>query len=671
MLDFGSGNLGKGKIMNITLNKLKIENFKGIKSHEIEPEGANITITAENAGGKTTLKDAFGWTLHGKNSEGKVDSGAGKFEVGPVDENNQPIRGLTTLVEIELAFDGVAKTFKKVRTEKLGRKKTFKGYNFDYWIDDVTKTLTEYKAEIVKFLPENTLKLLTDLTYFNNQLHWEERRKIIEQLVGETESPQGFDELLANLKGRSIKDFKKILSEQKEGYEKELSKINPRIDEVQRALKDYAGTDTKDLDTCRDTLKDEIAALDEQRQILFDTEKERQGKIKLINKLEGEKVKREAELKTDTTGIKDLLAEKTKLEVDLAEINRAVTLAKSDLATRQTILTTQKATLVMHMSTRNAVYGEWKEASEALEAPVAVDDTCFACSQKLPADQVANQVAKVEEKCKTTLAEITKRGDDIKAKVDSCGKSIAEQEKSKAHLNEILEEVKSLLQKAEQDKTIRFAEIDRLVKAYPGIKPSEDKACKDIYNGIIEARKLVGESLLEQLQAIDTQRTDKNKSLALLNEALAQADQMKKSKARIAELEAKEKELAQNIADCEKQLADIDDYKIAESKILEQAVNSKFHYVTFKMHGEFLNGEPKPCCEALLDGKGYIDMSGGERIFASIDIINTLSDHYGIWPVLFIDNREMLSLSIETKAQVISLKMVKGVKELTIEKEGD
>ena len=42
------------------LHRLSLRHFKGIRSFDLEPDGANVDVYGSNAAGKTTLADA--WT---------------------------------------------------------------------------------------------------------------------------------------------------------------------------------------------------------------------------------------------------------------------------------------------------------------------------------------------------------------------------------------------------------------------------------------------------------------------------------------------------------------------------------------------------------------------------------------------------------------------------------
>ena len=104
--------------MELRINKLVLQNFKGIKSLEIDAGGSNLTIYGDNATGKTTVFDAFMWLLFNKDSLGRSD-----FGIKTQDENGNVIHNLEHSVECELAIDNSILTLRKVFTEKWTKKR--------------------------------------------------------------------------------------------------------------------------------------------------------------------------------------------------------------------------------------------------------------------------------------------------------------------------------------------------------------------------------------------------------------------------------------------------------------------------------------------------------------------------------------------------------------------
>lgn len=68
----------------IVLERLTLNNFKGIKNLVLAANGGDADVYGDNATGKTTMFDGFVWLLFGKDSQNKADfeikglDGAGK-----------------------------------------------------------------------------------------------------------------------------------------------------------------------------------------------------------------------------------------------------------------------------------------------------------------------------------------------------------------------------------------------------------------------------------------------------------------------------------------------------------------------------------------------------------------------------------------------------------------
>jgi len=63
----------KERMAKIRLVRLRLKNFKGVKSFELNLDGGNMAVFGDNATGKTTLKDAFLWLLFDKDSQNRAD----------------------------------------------------------------------------------------------------------------------------------------------------------------------------------------------------------------------------------------------------------------------------------------------------------------------------------------------------------------------------------------------------------------------------------------------------------------------------------------------------------------------------------------------------------------------------------------------------------------------
>lgn len=76
----------------------------------------------------------------------------------------------------------------------------------------------------------------------------------------------------------------------------------------------------------------------------------------------------------------------------------------------------------------------------------------------------------------------------------------------------------------------------------------------------------------------------------------------------------------------------------------------------------------KEVCETTFNGVPYSsNLNNAARINVGLDIINTLSKHYGVQAPIFVDNAESVTKLIDIDAQVISLVVSEGDKELRVE----
>ena len=76
---------------------------------------------------------------------------------------------------------------------------------------------------------------------------------------------------------------------------------------------------------------------------------------------------------------------------------------------------------------------------------------------------------------------------------------------------------------------------------------------------------------------------------------------------------------------------------------ISDSINQHFKTVNFKLFDMQLNGGMKECCECTVNGVPYSTLNSGHRIIAGLDIIQSLSELYGVTAPIFIDNAESLN----------------------------
>ena len=286
---------------------------------------------------------------------------------------------------------------------------------------------------------------------------------------------------------------------------------------------------------------------------------------------------------------------------------------------------------------------EYKEATK----PITVETSCPTCGQMLEPEKINATKAQAQR-------QQTERVNDIIAK----GKAVrAERETIERELESVNEQI-SALDKAIADKMEKVKEAKLSLDTLPTPPKHErigeiEKQIADI-NTQIESAKLTDSTsdLEAELKGIQTK--------------IANADHFRKVQMQISELTEREKELNAIYEECESILFLIEKFVVSKVKLLESRINEKFKYVGFKLFHEQVNGGIAECCEILYDGVPFKDLNTGSRMNAGLDIINTLSVHYGLKTPVFVDNAESLTKFIDVDTQLIKLVVDPNAKTLEV-----
>ena len=144
------------------------------------------------------------------------------------------------------------------------------------------------------------------------------------------------------------------------------------------------------------------------------------------------------------------------------------------------------------------------------------------------------------------------------------------------------------------------------------------------------------------------------------NKILNIKEEITKKKARIEELKAEEKRIANQIAELEGHKFLLERFAVVKADLLEDRINSQFKHVRFKLFEDNITNEGgKPTCIALVNTNGsyvkFEDANLAGQINAGLDIIQALSKFYGVQAPIFIDNRESVSEIMKLDSQIINL----------------
>uniref|UniRef100_A0A6M3LF72 Putative ATPase domain containing protein n=1 Tax=viral metagenome TaxID=1070528 RepID=A0A6M3LF72_9ZZZZ len=613
--------------MEIKLNSLTLENFKGIKSFTFEVNGKNATVRGINGCGKTTLMDGWMWLLFGKDSDGRAD-----FSLKTLDDQGQELHNLDHSVEakIELtvpnALVPVKMTLKKVFKEKWTKKRgaaraEFTGHETQYFIDGVPLREKEWKYKLSTLIDEDTFKLLTNPTYFNG-LHWQKRREILLQVCGDVSdqdviaSDEHLKALPEILGARSLEEHRKVVAAQKKEINDRLKEIPARIDELTRSLTD-ATLDRGKLESEINLLTSRIEGARADTG-LADLRKQLAEAQAFVSEKQAGQAQSEREAR------RSIDADTDKIQEERRQVSRRISDLESNLAAkdRRVIQNDERMTRLRQ---------EFKR-EQAKSVPGGAQ--CPTCGQPLPHEQVDAATARFHEQQATELARINQEGKAVKEETGNLNQEIVKGTTELAGLRKEVEEIDAKLKKADERKATIVIPEDTALKAMQA-------EVERIQKQIVERPK------------VDT--SEMEASLAQARRQIATMDAAEKSWKRIDELSKEEKALAAKYEDLERQTFLMEKFIVSKVGLLETKINSRFSLVHWKMFDVQINGGISEACEATVNGVPFSSANTGSQIMAGLDIISTLSDYYKVLAPIFLDHRESLTSDPETDSQLISL----------------
>lgn len=650
------------------LLELRLKNFKGIKELELKANGGNLQIFGNNGTGKTTIFDAFTWLLFDTDSKNKTE-----FGIKTWDPDGNVIHHLDHEVTGKFSIDDEVVELKKVYREKWVKRRgaterTFDGHETDHFVDGVPVTKTEYNAKTAEIASEKQFRLLTSPTYFNDVLHWEDRRKILLDVCGDVldrdviKSNDKLTKLPDILGKHTIDDQRKVIASKRSEINKELERIPVRIDEVSKGLPDISAIENPNA------IESDLVKLAEQK-----AAKEKELAELLSGGNTGEIRKQIAELEAQLVDIETAYkrehAQKVaKVEADIRgcqeniqDVQRTISMRKVDLehATKLIIATEDKMTNLRET---------WHNVN-ASTLEYEAEESCPTCGQDLPADRVQEARIKAQERFNATKAErlegINADGKREKEKLEKTKVSIQDLEKT-------ISELEADLEGLAEDNAGLQADLAKVKATYEDYKEQDDykklMAQKDKLQKQLDGQQV---DLEPEKERIENEIQKLDQAADAIRTAKANLEAHDKAKKRIVELENEQRKLSDEFEELEFQLHLIEEFIRNKVSLLTDKINSKFKIARFKLFEEQVNGAIKEICETTLNGVPWSDLNTGGTFNVGLDIINTLSEHYGFAPPIFVDNAEAVTKLIEVDAQLISLIVSAEDKTLRVEGAGD
>lgn len=648
----------------IKLHSMKLTAFKGIKSLEIDFSD-ETNIWGRNGSGKTTIMDAFLWLLFDKDSTGRKD-----FGIKTLDKNGKPIEQIDHEVEAVISVNGDEIELRKVYSEKWTKKRgsseaEFTGHETVYYWNGVPMRQMDFQKNISDICEEQVFKMITSPTAFN-ELHWEERRNILMDLAGEISDEEiagdnpNYQKVVKELKRlNSDEDYRKKLYASVKKQKDELELIPARIDEVEKGKPGVIDFMKIKADLHQKELR--IKTLDEQ---LEDSTKAYQVELEKINdhnrKLNDAKMKidnivyearREAnrQLSETTDDLSDLVS----------KINSKTTEWKNKMNESNSLLNaihTLNQKIANISSEMNDKREQWIKLNSEHYAGV---ENCPTCHQHLPEEMISDMTEKFNSSKTEKLTKIQNYGITLKSEKESVEKQLADSESQLEELKNLADSLKTDIEALEAERTARQnAKIKQPIETIEQRLETilkENQAYADAQKEYADLQAVQPEQPVIDNSQIKIQKQEIQFEIDTLKLELNKKDLIIQADARISELKDEQKKLSQEIAMVDKDLFDLEAFIKLKVEEIERRIKTKFQFVSFRMFKEQVNGGLKPTCDTIVNGVPFPDVNTAGKINAGVDIINTLSDFYGITAPIFLDNRESVTDVLPTGAQLINL----------------
>ena len=588
--------------MEIIIEKIKIQNFKGVTSFETELSKSKNIFEGENGIGKTTILDSITWCLFGKNFADEK-----KFKILPIIDGETK-NELTPSVELVL--------------NNITIERSWINSNSVIKLDGVKFAVREFENYLKDNFNINAeeFKSLSNIEYMAN-LNWKDLRNIIMSLIGEITNEEVYEKCDCSLITDKIEsvgvektadDIRETKSRLNDNIKKILGNIDQKNQDIESLVVDK--NEQKELVKEKEKIKKQI---DEHNE-LSNKKNIQDGEV---NKLEQLK----ADMKTLELTIQKNLELKVEYQSTYDNSNVDITIEKSnkkklidsdiEMLKKDIIsLDLEKTTLINDRAELEKQYSD-----ELAKEVKVVDDICTSCGQSLPQNRLEEVLAnlKQEQKDKVNkIVEVAKlkklKIEDIDTLIDSKNKKIEELEESKVLIDKqgIDTDNESDIQKTMKD---RIAKID-----LENEELENNKASLNINIEYLEGT--IAKHEVIELSSI----TDLQEELETITEKLAISSVLTEFKDQLKKLEAEHKQLIEDKETLNIKEQQLIAFNSAKSLILKERVKNNFKMVDFITQEETKEGKLIETFKLALDGIEYSSLNHGHRVLLSLDLIDNI-----------------------------------------------
>ena len=639
---------------DIRIQKLTLENFKCHKSLTIDFGGRETSIYGDNATGKSSIYDGLTWLLFGKDSRGSADAEA----IKPLGSDGQVAdHQAVTAVEAEFLVDlgedsevtVLRRTLKEVWSSKRGcPTPEYSGNVSEYAVNGVPMKKNGFDNAVKELVGEGLFRTLTSVRYFSADLKWQERRAVLFDMVGNLTDEQimmqneAFWELkdscagvgLESLKKKLVADRKRLVGAKNDGPAR-MSECQKLIDQLRGQNFKAAKAKALELDSISNTLREQLAKLkagNKAAEIGYALS----AKTAELRALEAQNsAYREQQRGTD----KAAEAKRRKAAAEKALRYTNAQIGNTDMALERT------------EKSLESYRAEWVETNgESFSG-----GKCPTCGQSLPFEQLKAQTEAFESKKRERLERIEGMANHAKALCDGYRADLERLGQEKAEAER---------EKAKAEAEIREAPAAAITDM-PGYEEQRAVLDKDIWE-LERAQTGAEQEDRAQRAALERQLEEITAELKAAQQEAAGEGSLRYAQARLEQLRQEARDTGAALEAVERTLYQMEEFTRFKASFLENAVNAPFRLAKIRLFREQANGGVEERCDVTVDGVPYNGLNSAMQINVGMDIINALSEFYGVRVPLFVDNAESVTQLEEMQSQVIRLVVSEEDKELRI-----
>lgn len=633
---------------NLIIKSLSMRNFRGEFNRTTEFSPYETTISGANGLGKSRHFDAFLWLLFGKDSQDRKD-----YEIKTKNESGKTTDKVNVEVSALMEINGSTNELKRILVEDWVKprgqnEEIYKGNHHELFWNDVPLKVSEFDSRVAGIIDAAVFKMITNPMFFTS-MKWQDQREQLFQLAGTisdheiASSKPEYLALLDKISGKSLSDYKKEISAKRKRLKEELETIQPRIDQTQKLMpevKDWNAIETEiskldtELKQIESVISDKSKAQQQHFEELMQLQKE-------INSIENQKMKLVNDFKMKASDEQFKAgSERRELEREITEKRRIV------FENNQSIknIENQISSLQVKIDEKRNQF-KIESAKE-----FSGTDNCSHCGQLLPEEKKASARSIFAEAKKKTIEEINTSGVALKSQI----------EKLESDKMTVLLTISNLIKEVENlsEKLIKLPKLEEESKevdasTIPGYSELESKI-KSIENEIVSKKGKKDEDASNELS---DKKSEIKLQLDTFKMSLNDKNIIERHKKEIIELTETAKNMAQQIADIEKDEFTITNFTKTKIEEAEKRVNGLFSFVKFQLFDYTIEGNESETCIPLINGVPFGAANTASKIMAGLDIIKVLQQFHGAYFPIFCDNAESVNQYPNMDNQMIYLKV--------------